>query len=122
MMLRVAAIFGAAVRKHTGELHLLSIVEGHDAVVQQVGRGERRLTIVELGKGYLGVGINKALLVDAPDPLHVADVEGVLGTAIARALALELTVRLLLAWLSRARRAGFRSGRGRPARPSPRAP
>ena len=96
VMLGVAAILRAAVRQHAGELHLLSVVEGHDAVIQQVGRGERRLTIVELGEGHLRVGVDEGLLVDAPDPLHVADVEGVLGAAIARALALELAVRLLL--------------------------
>ena len=47
VMLRVAAIFGAAVLQHAGELHLLIVLD--DAVIQQVGRGERRLTIVELG-------------------------------------------------------------------------
>src|SRR3954451_843302 len=36
------------------------------------------------------------LLVDAPDPLHGADIEGVLGAAVARTLALELAMRLLL--------------------------
>ena len=31
-----------------------------------------------------------------PDPLHGADIEGVLGAAVARTLALELAMRLLL--------------------------
>src|SRR5262249_29470077 len=45
----------------------------------------------------LGVGVDEGLLVDASNPLHVADVEGVLSSAIARALALEFAMRLLLA-------------------------
>src|SRR5215211_7116882 len=90
--LGVAAKLRASVGQHAGQLHLMLIVEGHHAVVQQVGGGERGLAIVEFGEGHLGIGVDEGLLVDAPDPLHVADVERVLGAAVARALALELAV------------------------------
>src|SRR3712207_5034456 len=46
--------------------------------------------------GHLGVGVDEGLLVDPSDPLHGADVEGVLRAAAARALALELAVRLVV--------------------------
>ena len=70
--------------------------ERQHAIVQNLGRGDRRLAIVELGEGDLGVGVDEGLLVDTAHTLHVADVEGVLGAAIARVLALEFAMGLLL--------------------------
>src|SRR5262249_38903723 len=70
--------------------------ERQDTVVQQVGRGDRRLAIVELGETNLGVSVDRRLLVNAPDPLHGADIEGVLRHAITRALAPELAAGFLL--------------------------
>ena len=75
----------------------LGVVERHDPIVEEIGGGDRRLAVIELGEGDLGVGVDEGLLVDAPDPLHVADVERVLGAAIARTFALELAMRLLFA-------------------------
>ena len=75
----------------------MGVIERHDAIVNEIGGGDRRLAVVELGEGDLGIGVDERLLVDAPDPLHVADVEGVLGPAIARTFALELAMRLLFA-------------------------
>ena len=72
------------------------VEERHHPVVEQVGGGDRGLAVVELGEGHLGVGVDEGLLVDPPDALQRADIEGVLGPAIARALALELAVRLLV--------------------------
>ena len=80
------------------------------------------LRVVELGEGDLGVGIDESLLVDAPDPLHVADVERILGPAIARTFALELAMRLLRSWPSPAPPAGFRLEPGLLGRPWLRAP
>ena len=55
--------------------------EREHAVVQQIGRGDRRLAIVEFGAGNLGVGIDEGLLVDPPNPLQIADIERILGAA-----------------------------------------
>ena len=96
MVLGIAAIFRAPVGQHAAQLHLVAVIEGHDAVVEKVGGGDRRLSVIELGESHLGVGVDEGLLIDAPDALHVADVEGVLRAAIARALALELAMRFLL--------------------------
>jgi hypothetical protein len=96
MVLGVSAIFRASVGQHAAEPDLVLIVEGHHTVVEEIGRGERGLAIIELAEGELGVGIDERLLVDAPDPLQVANIERVLGAAVARMLALELAMRLLL--------------------------
>ena len=97
MMLGIAAIFRATIGQHAAELHLVGVVEGHDAIVDEIGGGDRRLAVIELGEGNLGVGVDEGLLVDASDALHVADVEGVLGAAIAWAFAFELAMRFLFA-------------------------
>jgi hypothetical protein len=65
-------------------------------IIEQISRRDRRLAIVELGTGDLGVGIDEGLLVDASHALHVADVEAILGAAIARMFALKLAMGLLL--------------------------
>jgi len=66
----------------------MTVEEGDHAVVQKIGRRDRRLAIIELGASNLGVGVDKGLLVDTPDPLQIANIERVLGAAVARMLAL----------------------------------
>ena len=72
------------------------VIERHHAVVEDLGRGDRRLAVVELGEGDLGVGVDEGLLVDPSHPLQRADIEGVLRSAVAGALALELAMRFLV--------------------------
>jgi len=91
-----AAVFGAAVGQHPAQLEFLLVEEGHDAIVEQIGRGDRGLAVIKLGEAELAVGVDEGLLVDAPDTLQRADIEGVLRAAIAWAFALEFAVRLLV--------------------------
>src|ERR1700704_1303482 len=65
-------------------------------IVEEISRRNRRLAIVELGAGNLGVGVDEGLLVDAPNSLQIADIERILGPAIARMLALKFAMGLLL--------------------------
>src|SRR3954469_6459441 len=58
--------------------------------------GVRRLAVIELGEADLRIRIDHGLLVDAPDALQRADIEGVLGDAVARALAVEFAIGFLL--------------------------
>jgi len=74
----------------------MTVEEGDHAVVQKIGRRDRRLAIIELGASNLGVGVDKGLLVDTPDPLQIANIERVLGAAVARRLALKFAMGLLL--------------------------
>src|SRR5262245_46325926 len=48
------------------------------------------VAVVELGKAYLGIGVDEGLLVDASNTLQVADIERILGAAVTWMLALEL--------------------------------
>src|SRR4029077_8423472 len=74
----------------------MTVEQGDHAVVQKIGCRDRCLAIIELGERNLGIGVDERLLVDAPDPLQIADIERVLGAAVARMLALELAMGLLL--------------------------
>ena len=65
-------------------------------IVEQIRGRDRRLAIIKLGASDLGMGIDERLLVDPADALQIADIERVLGAAIARMLALELAMSLLL--------------------------
>ena len=55
------------------------IKERKDFVISKICRRNRRLLRVQLRKGHFGIGIDKGLLIDASDPLEIADVKGVLG-------------------------------------------
>ena len=94
--LRVAAVFAAAIGQHPAERDAVLVVERQHPVIQQIGRGDRRLDVVKLGEADLGVGVDEGLLVDAAHPLQRADVEGVLGAAVTGTVAIELAVRFLV--------------------------
>src|SRR3984893_1445364 len=63
VMLGIAAIFRAAVGQHTAEPHLLFVEERQDAIVQEIGRCDWRLPIIEFGEGDLRVGVDEGLLI-----------------------------------------------------------
>src|SRR5437588_3592804 len=63
---------------------------------RSLSRSAAVMGVVELGKAYLGVGVDEGLLVDASNALQIADIERILRAAISWMLALELAVRLLL--------------------------
>src|SRR6201993_2166226 len=73
----------------------MAIEERNHSIIQEVGRRDRRLAIIELGASDLGVSIDEGLLINASHSLQVADIECILRAAIARMLALELAMGLL---------------------------
>src|SRR6185295_7012785 len=78
MPLGIATVLAAAVRQHTHELHVVALEQGDPPIIEQIGRRDRRLAVIQLGDGHLAVGVDEGLLIDAPDALHTADIEGVL--------------------------------------------
>src|SRR4029077_1957190 len=85
----IAAVLATAVGQHAEQPNLVTVEEGDHAIVEEIGCRDRWLAIIELGASSLGVGVDERLLVDASDPLQIADIERVLGAAVARMLALE---------------------------------
>ena len=55
----VAAELAAAVSQHAQELDIVLLEEWQHTVIEQIGRRDGRLAVVELGKAYLGVGVDK---------------------------------------------------------------
>src|SRR5262249_17189083 len=72
----IATELAAAVGQHAQQLDIVLLEERQHTVIEQIGRRDRRLAVVELGKADLGVGVDEGLLVDASNTLQVADVEG----------------------------------------------
>src|SRR5271166_3967410 len=93
--LRVATILAAAVGQYAQKLDIMLFEERQHLIIEQICRRDRCLAIVKLSASDLGVGID-CLLVDAANALQIADIERILGAAIAWMLALELTMGLLL--------------------------
>ncbi len=77
--LRIAAIFAATIGQYAHELDVMAVEERDHAVVEQIGRRNRRLAIIKLGEGDLGVGVDEGLLANPPHSLQVADIERILG-------------------------------------------
>jgi hypothetical protein len=92
----VTAELGTAVGQYPRQPDAVLVIERHHPVIEDLGRGYRRLAVVELGEGDLGVGVDESLLIDPSHPLQRSDIEGVLRSAVAGALALELAMRLLV--------------------------
>src|SRR5215467_7323572 len=85
-----AAEFGATVSQHPRQPDAMLIIERKHPIIEDLGRGDRRLAVIEFGEGDLGIGIDEGLLIDPPDTLQGTDIKRVLGSAIAGALALKL--------------------------------
>ena len=65
----VAAELAAAVSQHAQELDIVLLEERQHSVIEQIGRRDGRLAVVELDKAYLGVVVDEGLLVDASNTL-----------------------------------------------------
>jgi hypothetical protein len=76
---KAAKFRGATFGTHAAQLDVVLVEERHDAVVEQVGGGDRGLAVIQLGECHLRVGVDEGLLVDPADPLERADIEGVPG-------------------------------------------
>src|SRR5262245_66461241 len=92
----IAAELAATVSQHAQEPDIVLLEERQHTVIEQIGRRDGRLAVVELGKAHLGVGVDEGLLVDASNTLQITDIEGILGADVTGMLALKLAVRLLL--------------------------
>src|SRR5208282_4466209 len=79
----LAAVFRAAIGEHAQQRNLVLFEERQHAIIEQVGRHQSGLAVIEFGESDLGVGVEKRLLIDTTDALDRADIVGVLGAEIA---------------------------------------
>src|SRR5215468_5386510 len=56
-----AAEFGATVSQHPRQPDAILIIERQHPIVENLGRGDRRLAVIEFGEGHLGIGIDEGL-------------------------------------------------------------
>ena len=63
------AILGATIGQDPIDMDRVVVEERDHPIIEDVGRGQRRLACVELGKAHLGVGVDHRLLIDPPDAL-----------------------------------------------------
>ncbi len=54
--------------QHPLQRDVVLFEERDDAVVEQIGGGDRGLAVVELGERDLGIGVDEGLLIDPPRP------------------------------------------------------
>src|SRR5690606_38275903 len=91
MILSFSAIFGAAIGKDTQQWNFLFLEEWNDFVVYHICCGDGVLTIIQLGKSNLRIGIDEGLLIDSPYAFDIANVVGILCTQVPRMLSLNLS-------------------------------
>ena len=80
MLVHAPAIFSTPVGHDPQHRQVVFLMERQHAVIEQISRSDRCLGGVELGMRHLGI----SLLIDPPNALDRADVEGVMRSKIAR--------------------------------------
>ena len=79
-----ATIFCAAVGQDTQHRHPLLGKARQHPIIEQIGRGDRRFSRVELGGSPLRIGVDEGLLVNPADAFDRAYLERVLAAEITR--------------------------------------
>lgn len=85
MLLRPAAELQAVVGQDSAHGHAQSLVEGQDAIPEEIAGGDGHLRVVDLGEGERAEGVDHDLDLDLADALERAPVEGVLVEEVAGA-------------------------------------
>lgn len=96
MVIGTATILGPAVRQNPVQWHLVGFKERDHLIIEQIRRRQGGFPIVELGEGYLTLGINEGLLINPAHALQGPDREGILRATRARTFALKLPMRFFL--------------------------
>lgn len=96
VMLNRATVFCTTIGQNAQQRHILLLEEGDDPVVEQLGRHQGILPVVQFDKGHFAVGIDTGLLVNPANTLDGAHIVGVLAAQIARMFSFNLTGRLAL--------------------------
>ncbi len=85
-----AALFGAAIGENTPRYGAVLRMDRQDPAVSETGGHDQRLVIMELGEAGLGIGVDKGLPIDPPNPFQRGHLEGVSRAAKAKTFGFEL--------------------------------
>jgi hypothetical protein len=96
MPIRTPTILRPPIRENPTEGNFVFLKERDHLVIEQVGRRQRGLAILEFRERYLTIGIDESLLGDPPYALQRPTVERLLCPTLPRTFALEFPVGLFL--------------------------
>ena len=95
MFIRLAAIFCAPVCQDAQHGQVMLLIKWQHSIIEQVSPCDWRLGGLELGVGYLAIGIDIGLLIDPPNIFDGANIKGILVTEIAGLGGFHLTTGLI---------------------------
>ena len=100
MAVSTTAVLRASISQNSQHRKTFFFEEWQHLVIQQISGSDRCLSRVQLAVGHLAVGVHNGLLVDSADTLQSTDVEGVLGTEVARMDGFDLATSFIIQLLS----------------------
>jgi len=100
MAISLAAVLGAAIGEDTQHRQALCLKERQHPVIERIRCSDRGFSDIELGKGHLGIGVHKGLLVNSAHAFERADVEGILRAQITGMSRLDLATGLIVVFLA----------------------
>jgi hypothetical protein len=80
MMFPASAKLRASISKHPKQWNLLFFKERQYPIIKHVGWYPGVFAVIDLGKGHLGIGINKGLLIDPAHTFYRTNIIRVLST------------------------------------------
>lgn len=96
MPIGTATLLGAAIREDPTQWHFFCLKKRHPLVLEQSGRGQGVLAVIEFRERHLTLSIHEGLLIAAPHALLGADIEGLLRPPISWTFALKFAMRFLV--------------------------
>src|SRR5690606_40836306 len=78
------AIFRPPIGQHPEQPEVVFLIKGYHAVIEHIGSYQCVFTVIQLGEGHFGIGVDKRLLINMAYTLDVPDVIGVLRTKVTR--------------------------------------
>jgi hypothetical protein len=64
-----AAEFSATIGQHARQPDAVLLIKRHDLIIEDFGRADRGLVVIELGQSDFGIGVDKSLLIEPPNAL-----------------------------------------------------
>ncbi|PIB27680.1 hypothetical protein BFP75_07095 [Maribacter sp. 4G9] len=92
VVLPFSAVLGSPVGQYAQQGKPFLLEEGDYPVIEQIGRCDGILTVIELYERYLAIGVDEGLRIDTADSFDGTDIVGVLCAQITRVVGLYLAM------------------------------